>query len=627
MVKSKKSSVPPLTVWPEAAPSPGENKIFSISIGNSHISWCIHESVAKNLVPTLFWRTPKIEIDKEERNGTNCEILSTYLCDGAREIVFGSKSADPTLQNAIRASAERRVSILSIYVVSTNDVQLKTLYSILAEIPCRVYRLKGDDFYSKKQGRYDGMGIDRLANLRAAGDFKGYPALVFDGGTAMTYTAADENGKIMGGGIGPGIEVQMDSLFEFTAALPQMTHEDIIKRVAKLEDKDGNVVNKLPVFAKTTEDNIVTKVCLDISRSGQFVIEQFLHETGGSETNESEINHSADRVILVTGGDAPLIERLIAPDCPLIKSFPSTTASSPPKYKVEVMKHMIHHGVASVLREHVKEFEKSTSAELDTLLIGQRVAKQFPMSDQDGDHVYRGSVACVHGGGPGFPYGIRYDDGDTEDMNAVELYEAMELYIQVGEKDSYTGESSRESQPRQPPIGAKISGAQNAASKLATKDKAVEEYIQGKKRAQQSKTSTRAPEPTAKAAAVTQAAKDDTVKKPAVEPKKRGRPPKNKTPASGAEPPKQVAKKPKNAPPGLKKADEEYVGDRVAKDFDNKLFFGTVKEVWYDKKSRENLWLIKYDDSDEEDVYRDDLVELLNYYEKEKHNDDKKASK
>lgn len=83
---------------------------------------------------------------------------------------------------------------------------------------------------------------------------------------------------------------------------------------------------------------------------------------------------------------------------------------------------MIHHGVASVLREHVKEFEKSTSAELDTLLIGQRVAKQFPMSDQDGDHVYRGSVACVHGGGPGFPYGIRYDDGDTEDMNAVELY-------------------------------------------------------------------------------------------------------------------------------------------------------------------------------------------------------------
>lgn len=56
MVKSKKSSVPPLTVWPEAAPSPGENKIFSISIGNSHISWCIHESVAKNLVPTLFWR-------------------------------------------------------------------------------------------------------------------------------------------------------------------------------------------------------------------------------------------------------------------------------------------------------------------------------------------------------------------------------------------------------------------------------------------------------------------------------------------------------------------------------------------------------------------------------------------
>ena len=135
-------------------------------------------------------------------------------------------------------------------------------------------------------------------------------------------------------------------------------------------------------------------------------------------------------------------------------------------------------------------------------------------------------------------------------------------------------------------------------------------------------------EPSSKAAASTQAAKDDTVKNssvknPTVQAKKR--PPKNKTPASGAEPPKKLAKKPKRSPPGLKKADEDYVGDRVAKDFDGEIYFGTVQEVWHDKG--EKLWQIKYDDSDEEDVDKKDFIGLVSLYEKEKHLDDKKGSK
>lgn len=56
MVKSKKQSPIPHSCWPEAAPSPNEEKIISMSVGNSHISWAVHESVAQGLVPTLFWR-------------------------------------------------------------------------------------------------------------------------------------------------------------------------------------------------------------------------------------------------------------------------------------------------------------------------------------------------------------------------------------------------------------------------------------------------------------------------------------------------------------------------------------------------------------------------------------------
>jgi hypothetical protein len=128
----------------------------------------------------------------------------------------------------------------------------------------------------------------------------------------------------------------------------------------------------------------------------------------------------------------------------------------------------------------------------------------------------------------------------------------------------------------------------------------------------------------AKSAASILEAKDDAVKK-AMEEKKRA--PKNKAPASGSDPPKQLAKKPKKAPPPprrLKKADEDYVGDRVAKDFDGQVFFGKVGEVWFDDEMGANLWRIEYDDGDVEDLAIDDFIELLDLYEKEKDNDDMK---
>ena len=55
MGKSQRSPVPP-TVWPEATPGINENNIISVSIGNTHISWAIHEGYGKSFIPTLFWR-------------------------------------------------------------------------------------------------------------------------------------------------------------------------------------------------------------------------------------------------------------------------------------------------------------------------------------------------------------------------------------------------------------------------------------------------------------------------------------------------------------------------------------------------------------------------------------------
>jgi type III pantothenate kinase len=75
--------------------------------------------------------------------------------------------------------------------------------------------LQATDFYTLEQGLYPGMGVDRVASLKAASALFGYPALVLDGGTAMTYGRGVMN--IIGGGILP-VSVKLASLHDYTNA-------------------------------------------------------------------------------------------------------------------------------------------------------------------------------------------------------------------------------------------------------------------------------------------------------------------------------------------------------------------------------------------------------------------------
>lgn len=69
-------------------------------------------------------------------------------------------------------------------------------------------------------GLYPTLGIDRALAVLGAGETFGYPVLVIDGGTALTFTGADTNKQLMGGAILPGLGLQFQSLAQRTAALP-----------------------------------------------------------------------------------------------------------------------------------------------------------------------------------------------------------------------------------------------------------------------------------------------------------------------------------------------------------------------------------------------------------------------
>ncbi|HLO52401.1 MAG TPA: pantothenate kinase [Kamptonema sp.] len=70
------------------------------------------------------------------------------------------------------------------------------------------------------QGLYPTLGIDRALAILGAGVQLGWPMMIVDAGTALTFTGADVNRRLVGGAILPGLALQLSSLAQKTAALP-----------------------------------------------------------------------------------------------------------------------------------------------------------------------------------------------------------------------------------------------------------------------------------------------------------------------------------------------------------------------------------------------------------------------
>ena len=69
---------------------------------------------------------------------------------------------------------------------------------------------------------YPTLGIDRALALLAAGESWGFPMLVIDAGTALTFTGADSNLNLIGGAILPGLGLQFLTLTNKTGQLPNV---------------------------------------------------------------------------------------------------------------------------------------------------------------------------------------------------------------------------------------------------------------------------------------------------------------------------------------------------------------------------------------------------------------------
>ncbi len=72
------------------------------------------------------------------------------------------------------------------------------------------------------QATYPTLGVDRAVALWGASECYGWPVLVIDAGTALTFSGADQNRCFTGGAILAGLGLQGQSLGASTADLPQV---------------------------------------------------------------------------------------------------------------------------------------------------------------------------------------------------------------------------------------------------------------------------------------------------------------------------------------------------------------------------------------------------------------------
>lgn len=108
------------------------------------------------------------------------------------------QSVDPPmwLASVVSTQAQHWQSIFPVRVITLNDIPLHNLYETL--------------------------GIDRALALVGAVREYGAPALVVDGGTALTFSGVDGDRRFVGGAIAPGLGLQGRSLAQSTAALPDL---------------------------------------------------------------------------------------------------------------------------------------------------------------------------------------------------------------------------------------------------------------------------------------------------------------------------------------------------------------------------------------------------------------------
>lgn len=227
---------------------------LALSIGNSrlHWAWLIGSSLQYS------WESPHIPVEARESRITQLSSLLT---------AFGPDLPHPLRDYLQQLSSQPALTWPDLWIVSVVPEQTAYFHDYpqakiltLAEIPLKA--------------TYSTLGVDRALAVWAAGKIYGWPILAIDAGTALTVSGADKDGCFVGGAILPGLGLQLRSLAQFTANLPEI-----------------KLPSQLPCrWARETPEAIQSGVVYTVLAGVQGFIQQWQQEYPSS-------------AVVITGGD------------------------------------------------------------------------------------------------------------------------------------------------------------------------------------------------------------------------------------------------------------------------------------------------------------------------------------
>ncbi|MEM9220258.1 MAG: pantothenate kinase [Cyanobacteria bacterium P01_F01_bin.150] len=179
---------------------------LGLMIGNSRLHWayCLQGNSEMHIQQT--WDSPHLDVevilDLQQTNNSSSAYLSLAndLPLALRHLLTAQQTIPLLMASVVPDQAQLWLRYPEIRAIALADIPLKNLYPTL--------------------------GIDRALALLGAwqSHWQSHQtsSLVIDGGTALTVTGVDADGQLIGGAILPGLGLQLRSLHQHTASLPDI---------------------------------------------------------------------------------------------------------------------------------------------------------------------------------------------------------------------------------------------------------------------------------------------------------------------------------------------------------------------------------------------------------------------
>jgi type III pantothenate kinase len=167
----------------------GMDEWMALAIGNSRLHWALFaDGVLAHAWSTAYLKLPQVQaLIASQFDFYECGLLATKL-------PIQSLPAE-------------------LWIASVVPSQMLLWQDYAHHVPITLAQVPLGQMYPT-------LGVDRALAVWGAVTTVGCPALVIDGGTALTFTGVDAAKNLVGGAIVPGLGLQLQALHQQTAALP-----------------------------------------------------------------------------------------------------------------------------------------------------------------------------------------------------------------------------------------------------------------------------------------------------------------------------------------------------------------------------------------------------------------------